>query len=460
MLDLLDICARMFDGPMMTEKTFDNKVFYPSLKSICAKYDIHFLPNTPVNYDDSLVDRTFEAALELLEEVGLFSQDTERQLRFSKDEILSAISSAPGSCIFGEGRDARLFSVRTPEDFRTKPWCHIGGGMHCSSDEIASRVVEKYSKILEADSISMPAVLQLRNIPVHSNSPIGIMSAIHSSKITRRALSMSGRPFMPILNLHPSAASAIETIAASLPAYGLRPSDGWLVGFPAEFKIDYGAMNKVAFLSQIGGRIGSQSAPLLGGYCGGPEGVAVTATAYCLAGILAMKAAYHLSYPIDINLRCSTTREILWAVSLSCQAITRFLSIPLLSLAHTAAGPFTEMYFYEATAHMLCSIVSGASVQSPMAGTGKGKKMDFQTPIEGVYCARFIPVAQKISRREASDLVNILLDKYERNLKNAPQGYPYQKYYTLQTGHLKHEYREFYKSRLSELKNMGFDIAV
>jgi hypothetical protein len=332
--------------------------------------------------------------------------------------------------------------------------------MHCSNDEIAERVVEGYARVFNADSISMPAILQMRGITVHSESPIGILAAIHSTAITRRTLARAGRPNMPILNLHPSAASAIETIAASMPDYGLRLTDGWLVGFPSEMKVDYGAMNKCAFLGQIGGRIGSQSAPLLGGYCGGPEGVAIVATAYSLAGVILMNASYHLSYPLDISLHCSTSRGIIWAVSLSCQAVSRNLSIPFLSLAHTAAGPITEMYFLEAAAHMLSSISSGVSVQSPMAGTGKGKKIDFQTPLEGDFCARFIPAAQKIPRLEANSIVKRLIEKYENNLSHAPVGLPYQEYYNIESGDLQNNYLKFYESILSDFSDMGIKIEV
>ena len=57
----------------------------------------------------------------------------------------------------------------------------------------------------------------------------------------------------------PLAATAVTTIAASAPQFGLRPTDGWLVGAISEMKIDFRAMNKVAYLLNWGANIGAES---------------------------------------------------------------------------------------------------------------------------------------------------------------------------------------------------------
>ena len=232
----------------------------------------------------------------------------------------------------------------------------------------------------------------------------------------------------------------------------MRSSDGWIVGFVAELKVDFGALNKVAYLTSWNASVGPESAPILGGYCGGPVGVAITNTAYIIAGILVMKGSYQLTFPIDINLSCSTSRGVLWAVGASSQAISRNISYPVLSLAYVAGGPMTESYFYEATAYLLTAISSGSSAQTPIPA--KALKVDYQTPLEMKFSAEVIRAAPKVSRSEANEIVKRLLKMYEDNLPSAPEGKPYQDCFDVATGFPKAEYVEFYEKMKRKIFEM------
>ena len=87
------------------------------------------------------------------------------------------------------------------------------------------------------------------------------------------------------MNLISTAATAVTTIAASAPQFGLSPTDRWLCGAISEMKIDFGAMNKVAYLHNWGANVGAETSPILGGYSGGAARTAVVSTAYILMGI-------------------------------------------------------------------------------------------------------------------------------------------------------------------------------
>ena len=452
MVDFLEVCRRALSGPLMPENKFDRERFYPILTKITKKYGIQYEGENPVNQDDGLADAIFEAAVDLLAEVGVYCLGTQRVIQFTREEVEEAVRDAPGPCWFGEGHERRLFKPRKPDD-PAPSWCHVGSGVVTSSEELAFRVVEGYARIHEADSIAVPAISHLRKIPITSGSPVEILGSIQANMLARQALQQSGRPGLPILNLIATAASAIGTIAASQPAFGTRSSDGWLVGFVAELKVDFGALNKVAYLTSWDASVGSESAPILGGYCGGPVGVAIANTAYILAGILVMKGSYQLTFPMDINLSCSTSRGVLWAVGASSQAISRNISFPILSLAYVAGGPMTESYFYEATAYLLTAISSGSSAQTPIPA--KALKVDYQTPLEMKFSAEVIRAAPKVSRSEANEIVKRLLKMYEDNLPSAPEGKPYQDCFDVATGFPKAEYVEFYEKMKREVSGMG-----
>lgn len=146
----------------------------------------------------------------------------------------------------------------------------------------------------------------------------------------------------------------MNTIAASAPQFGLRPSDGWLCGTIAEMKITFGVMNKVAYLLNWGGNIGAETSPILGGYCGGPEGTAVVNTAYIIVGLLVHQGNYQLTFPIHFRYGCSTSKDVLWAVSVSCQtasphALQYQYNDPKIELASAANSPTLGQYEMVAT---------------------------------------------------------------------------------------------------------------
>ncbi len=453
MIDFLEVCRRAVSGPLMQENKFDNERFFPKIMELTKKYEIQHDLENPVSRDDALADAIFEAAVDLVSEVGVYCTDTQRIIEFSRDEVMQAVRQAPGACWFGEGHDRSLFQLRKPDDDSTPSWCHVGSGVAVSSEEIAFRTVEGYGKIHEANSIAAPCLSHLRSIPVSGGSPVEVLGAIQANMIARQALRQSGRPGMPILNLSSTAASAVGTIASSRPIFGARASDGWLTGFLAELKVGYEALDKVAYLTSWNASVCSECGPILGGYAGGPNGLAITNTAYVIAGILVLRGSYQLAFPMDINYSCSTSRGVLWAVGASCQAISRHIAYPFLSLGYMAGGPMTESYFYEATAYVLTAVSSGVSAQTPIPA--KAVKMDHQTPLEMQYSAEVIGSAHRVSREEANEIVKNIVPKYEQNLSTPPEGKSYQECFDLATGEPKAEYLELYKKMKEEMGSMG-----
>jgi len=87
--------------------------------------------------------------------------------------------------------------------------------------------------------------------------------------------------------------------------------------------VGYEALQKVAFYNSISANIGSTSTPLFGGYAGGAEGVAVTATAYMIMGNLVFRGSYHYNAPLHSKLHLSSTKPLIWAIAMSNAAIGR-----------------------------------------------------------------------------------------------------------------------------------------
>lgn len=456
MADFFDMFERALKGPVMSESDFEMRRFMPKVHELVRKYEIKFDRETPVPSDETLVENLFKAAVELVKEVGFYCTDTNRVMEFSEEEIHDRIRTAKGVCYAGEGKDAGIFGTRKPDE-KSLPWMHVGSGIVISSKDLMYNLIESYAQIEEANSISISSLESIKGFSVTAGSPVELYAAIEGVKVGRDALRRAGRPGLPIMNLISTAASAVTTIGASAAQFGLRPTDGWLCGAISEMKIDFGALNKVAYLLNWGANIGAETSPILGGYAGGAEGTAIVSTAYILMGILVFMGNYQLTFPVHFRYGCSSPRDILWAVATSCQAASKYIPMPVIWLGYMSGGPGTEHYFYEAAAHILTSVTSGApSVQTPHPA--KAVKVDGITPMEARFAVDMIKASSKLTREQAGELVNRLLEKYEPRIPEAPEGKTYQELYDISTGKPKDEYLKLMDNVKEELVRIGIPI--
>ena len=193
---------------------------------------------------------------------------------------------------------------------------------------------------------------------------------------------------------------------------------------------------------------------MLGGYCGGPEGFAVLCTAYIIMGQLVHHGDYHHNFPIHFRHICSSTRDVIWGVSMAIQAASRNVPIPTLWAPYAAAGPNTAMYFYETAAIYLAWVPSGAPGIMNLQ-PAKAVKVDGITPMEAKFATEMGMAAAKLSRDETNDMVLQLLEKYEGDIENPPSGSRYQECYDTETGKPGEEYVRLYEETKEELAKMG-----
>jgi len=450
MVSFMEVIDRALKGPFYSEKDFDLKVFVPRLREVIKKYEIKYDPEDPVPSDNDLADRVFKAGIELYANVGTYCVDTERIIRFTKEEIEEALVTAPSAPVFGEGKEAKALVARKPES-DIPPWCFLGAtGAIVSCGEIFLSLIQGYGLIPLANSITTPTIATLNGIPIRAGSPLEILSGIRTVTLAREGLRRAGRPGLPIMNSI-SVGSDTAKIAGS--QFGLRPSDGWLIGSMAEMKVNFERLNEIAYVLALGGHVVAETAPMLGGYCGGPEGVAVTNAAYHVQSILVYRGVCQDSFPIHSKYSCSTGRNTLWAISVSNQAISRNSHFPLFTIPIIASGPMTEMHFYETAAQVITCIVSGGSIEAGSAA--KNVLIDHITPMEPLWASEVAHAVIGMKRTEANEIVNRLLPKYENNLDNPPKGKKYQECYDIKTLEPSRECIELYRRTKKEFAGYG-----
>jgi len=272
------------------------------------------------------------------------------------------------------------------------------------------------------------------------------------------ALQRAGRPGLPIFNLQPTTAVAVTNIAASAPQFGSRLTDAWLCGSIAEMKINYDTLNKVAYLHASGANVAAESGPMLGGFAGGPEGFAILCAAYLIMGQLVHKGHLQLNFPIHFMHACSSTRDVIWGVSTAIQASSRNIKVPVLWGPYCGAGPNTKMYMYEAAAIYLAWVTSGAPcVNQPHPA--KAVKIDGITPMESRFCVEAGKAASRLTREKANELVIQLIQKYESDIPNPPEGDCYYECFNAETGKPNDDYVKLVDDVTEELTTMGIPFA-
>jgi len=453
MVSFLEVLERATTGPMMSVKEFDLKLFVPAVREVVKKYKIKFDPENPCPADDDLADRVYQAAVELYCKVGTYCTSTERIIQFTREEIEQAVYECPKVVYFGEGPDRVEWHGRKPDD-NTLPHCHVGSGTN-TTEEVAMKMVEAYGNITKAKTLSIPSLTTVGRLKGSAGSPMEILAAINMMRIAREGLRRAGRPGMAIIDLHPSCASGIGTIAASNPEFGARKSDGWIVAPHAELKINFDSLNQVAYLSSWGANIGQEAGPMLGGYAGGPEGAAVLTVAYAFHGILVIRATYHLTYPIQMMPVCSTTPGMLFLISTSSQAFARNIGAPYYALGYASAGPATKQYFYEAAAYLLAIQASGIGIEDvhPNKGVGTNQAL----PIDSEFTCEFAHGNIGITRKEANSIIKKLQEKYLPHIKNPPRGRDLYQCYDLETMRPDDELKRLYDQVIKELKGYGIN---
>jgi hypothetical protein len=248
-----------------------------------------------------------------------------------------------------------------------------------------------------------------------------------------------------------SASTDVSTIAAD--TFGLGQTDAWEVSAIAEMKIDFSVLNKIAYLRRKGGQQWAATAPILGGYCGGPEGLALTLTAYNLQALMVNHAEVHHPFCNHIQYTANTGRMMLWPISVSTQAITRNSPVPMADLCYAASGPMTEMVFYELAAWVLAAVTSGASIE--VGAIALNANLDHTTPYEPQFATEVAHAVFRMSRKEANEICITLNDQYENNLTQPPTGKKYQECFDIENSTPSREYRAFYKDIKAKIKDMG-----
>ena len=448
---------RAYTGPICTVKEWDSKVVPKTIKAILKK---HGLENTcdvdnPINFDDEVADRYFQAGWELALEIGMLNVETERIIKITEDELIDTLKHKPHQISLGSGEDEVILKARRPED-PTPPLLAASLGI-VVSEELYVPIVEglvKYRKLV--DVLHGPSLDTVYGRKVRSGTPYETLMGRYEAELRRHALYRAGRPNMANTGIA-GAVTEYGHLGGAAAMGGAGSANVTMALCPVELKTNFSVFHRIMMAINYGMRIRAGGFSYIGGYAGPPEGAALANVATDLLIATVLDSDYTSSYVYDIHLLGNCGRKALWANSVAIQAVSRNTRLIRNKIVNETGGPATDMFMYEAAIGLMNHSVSGASKTTQPRSAG-GKFTNYLTPMEAWWCGEVFKSTAGMSRKQANEVANKILPKYEDRLTNPPKGKPVQECFDLKQMRPFPEYENLYKEIRKELIDAGMPL--
>jgi len=237
----------------------------------------------------------------------------------------------------------------------------------------------------------------------------------------------------------------------------MSPAVRCMIAMMGELKTSHELLNKLAHSVRQDGIIAGFYNPILGGFAGGEEGLAVLIT----AGIIALQMVYmsvtHSTCPTHPSLFNDTAPQILRAVSAATAAISRNSPIMTTIMTSPVGGPGKDTVLYKCIAMATTATVCGAS-QVFGTRSAVGVVPNHCTGLEARFNGEVGYTAAGMTRVEAEEIVQKAVAAYEPVMATKPVGQTFQEVYDPVTIKPKEEWLEVYDRVKEEAIGWGLPL--
>lgn len=452
-MDLLEVLERSDSGIPMKKEDWDFEQVVMKTRDVVKKYDLSWDSQKVVPDDLALIDRLFEAALELAASTGVYNASTGKVIAFSKAEIEDGLRNAPQQLSFGEGRDARLLVPRAISDPRP-PMVWAGNPGVPTPEEIFQPMVMSWMKEPIVDLVTCGSMVTYEGHAVVAGEPGEVYATRKELSLLREGLKKVRRPGMGLLAAQSSVSELGDLCVAG--EGWLRPTDAHLVPMLNELMIDRGSLVRAANGKTYGARNASLVCVMVGGLAGNAPGAAVVQAASFMLANLVCQADYHLLHPIHIRHVATSTRPVLWVESAVSQAFSRNAPHVIVADIFPKSGAMTRELLYEVAANALVITYSGSHLEGVGAADGavpNGSGLEARWMGEiGHAVAKMM-----LDAHQANLLANRLIEKYE-HIFDLPQGNPgvrFDESYDLETLKPLPAWQQLYEEVKEDVASLG-----
>lgn len=455
-LDYLEIMDRIVAGLSVAKEDWDFHQIALATRDLVKKYDLTWDPQQIIPNDASLIDRVFQAGLDLACQAGVYFTPAGKVVRFERSELEMGLNEMPKELSMGEGEDARTLFPRRVMD-RRPPVVWAGNPGVPTPEDLFLPNVMSWMQEPKVDLITCGSLVNVYGREVKTGEPTEILAARRELQLLREGLRSVGRPGMGML-AGQSSVTELGDLSVSHPDL-LRPCDSHLVPILNELIMDFRNVARVVNSLDYGMRNASLACVMVGGLAGDAPGAAVVQTASFILANLVCRADYHLLHPIHIRHVATSTRSVMWVQSAVEQAFARNAPCVIVSDIYPKSGALTREIFYEVAANAIVISVSGGHLEGVGAADGAAPNatgLDARWMGEVGHAA----ASQEIDLETANRLVLRLLEMYEHVFK-LPGGNPgarFDQAYNLDNLQPVPELVKLYDAAKSDLGQMGLAI--
>jgi methylamine--corrinoid protein Co-methyltransferase len=454
-MNFKEIARRAETGPLVQANDFLLKRVAANALKLEKEFDVRWDGKTLVNLDDAMADRCWQAGKKLLLATGIFSMNSSRVIEFSAGEVEEALRFAPDTVPMGQGKELKAAHHRGVEDPRL-PFVFCGPFNADTSEEMFVKLNEAFAQEPLVDALFFPGYLKkLDGLVFRPTSGLSSRAAVLYGEWAREAVRRAGRPGLPIVG---HAVMALNEIACTNEAWGLRSTDPRAMVMISELQVDDVSLTRLAYYRAYGCPIYLAFTPLIGGYGGGPAGTAIAAAASFIAAVLLGGEIVHIG-PQHLKFKQQTNLHSLFLSSLANQAVARNSRI-VATTSHTTSGrPGSAQYAHEFSALALASVPSGANVSGPRPAEPLG--FNNVSPLMGRLFAEVAHAASRLARGRAAEIVARLYELYKDaiDLEKAPKGEAFERLYDLESLTPTAEHLRLYDGLKEQLIRLGVPLA-
>ena len=451
----LDILDRGLTGQYCSEKEWNMRFFPSVINKALKKYELQNTCNSkiPINFDDELADRFWEAGLEVATEVGMLNTSTERIIKFTREEIITGLNRACGFWRAGWGRDAVDVVPRVPEDSRP-PITVLGPIGDLLSEELFIPIHQSSAQNWSLDGISTGVLATVHGREIRTGTPYETLAGALDSRMLREALIRAGRPGM-VLCGPDTEPSEYGAFGGWNTPNGVEISQiGAIALPPAELKVDYHILHKAAHGVNLKSHILAGHWSMIGGYAGGPEGCGVAAVAASIMMTMVLLPTTVQADVMDTRYLGNVGRDCVWSTSVSRQAINRNSHILELHVINPVSGVLSEALLREVAVGALQCTTSGVAMIIGVRTAG-GKFPNHASGVETGFAGEVAKAAAGMTREQANEIANQLLPKYEDDLKRPNIGVSFPEAYNVETVTPNKEWLDMYRKIKREVAALG-----
>lgn len=439
----------------MEEEAFERQLIAPTVKKLIEEYDLKFDDSVIVNSDDDLADRVFQAGLDLATEAGMFCQSTSRRIVWTREELLEGLRDCHSEIVMGAGADSVVCKARVPDDNERVV---VAGGAYGVPVPEHMYIPMSLSYVQEGiiDVVDNPSLESVYGHPVKAGSPWEVLAARREAELALQAINIAGRPGM-CLGCVELSATALGGLAGV--SYGGYRTTDWLhAPIMSELKTNYDMLSIVTHSVRTGTLLEAYYNPIYGGYVGGGEGIAIAV----VGGLILLNQCHpghtYNTRPNHPFYNCDTTPEMIWAIALGVQGLTRNTNLLVDTLVGPAGGPGTKTMLYENAAFVAATTVSGQSLMTSCHSASGGSIPRHASGLDSKICGEVTRAVRGMSRAEADEIVKQIIPLYVDELDKEPFGKPFEEVYDIDNVEPTPEWQGMYDEVRQELIDLGLPL--